>query len=151
MKGNQMIPNAHFHKWWQRFVRTWFNQPARKYRRRQNRVAKAKAAFPRPAAKLRSIVRCPSVRYQTKQRLGRGFSLAELKVRLSLSTNFHFNDYKIVFRLLVLPLDLHALLVFVLIIVAVTSQWSHDLLMFSVLRNIRTSSSSSQFMKTKRT
>lgn len=82
MKGNQMIPNAHFHKWWQRFVRTWFNQPARKLRRRQNRVAKAKAAFPRPASKLRPMVRCPSVRYQTKQRLGRGFSLAELKVRM---------------------------------------------------------------------
>lgn len=81
MKGNQMIPNAHFHKWWQRFVRTWFNQPARKYRRRQNRIKKAKAVFPRPAAgPLRSIVRCPSIRYHTKLRSGRGFSLAELKV-----------------------------------------------------------------------
>lgn len=76
-----MIPNAHFHKWWQRFVRTWFNQPARKYRRRQNRIKKAKAVFPRPAAgPLRSIVRCPSIRYHTKLRSGRGFSLAELKV-----------------------------------------------------------------------
>jgi len=75
-----MIPNAHFHKWWQRFVRTWFNQPARKYRRRQNRIKKAKAVFPRPAAgPLRSIVRCPSIRYHTKLRAGRGFSLAELK------------------------------------------------------------------------
>lgn len=83
MKGNQMIPNAHFHKWWQRFVRTWFNQPARKYRRRQNRIKKAKAVFPRPAAgALRSIVRCPSIRYHTKLRTGRGFSLAELKVKL---------------------------------------------------------------------
>lgn len=81
MKGNQMIPNAHFHKWWQRFVRTWFNQPARKYRRRQNRITKAKAVFPRPAAgKLRSVVRCPSIRYHTKVRNGRGFSLAEVKV-----------------------------------------------------------------------
>lgn len=81
MKGNQMIPNAHFHKWWQRFVRTWFNQPARKYRRRQNRIKKAKAVFPRPASgPIRSIVRCPSIRYHTKVRSGRGFSLAELKV-----------------------------------------------------------------------
>ena len=81
MKGNQMIPNAHFHKWWQRFVRTWFNQPARKHRRRQNRITKAKAAFPRPAkGPLRPIVRCPSIRYHTKQRTGRGFTLAELKV-----------------------------------------------------------------------
>jgi large subunit ribosomal protein L13e len=76
-----MIPNAHFHKWWQRFVRTWFNQPARKYRRRQNRIVKAKTAFPRPASKLLPIVRCPSIRYHTKQRLGRGFTLAEIKVR----------------------------------------------------------------------
>jgi len=79
-KGNNMIPNAHFHKWWQRHIRTWFNQPARKFRRRQNRIKKAKALFPRPAAgPLRPIVRCPSIRYHTKVRAGRGFTLAELK------------------------------------------------------------------------
>ena len=87
VKGNHMIPNAHFHKWWQRHIRTWFNQPARKYRRRQNRIAKAKAAFPRPAAgALRPIVRCPSQRYNTKLRAGRGFSLAELKVSLNIQS-----------------------------------------------------------------
>ena len=75
-----MIPNGHFHKDWQRFVRTWFNQPARKYRRRQNRIKKAKAIAPRPAAgPLRPIVRCPTVRYHTKVRAGRGFSLDEIK------------------------------------------------------------------------
>jgi len=79
-KGNNMIPNAHFHKWWQRHVRTWFNQPARKHRRRVNRIKKAKAVFPRPAAgALRPVIRCPSIRYHTKQRLGRGFTLEELK------------------------------------------------------------------------
>lgn len=80
-KGNNMIPNAHFHKWWQRHVKTWFNQPARKIRRRQNRIKKAKAVFPRPAAgPLRPVVRCPTIRYHTKLRAGRGFTLEELKV-----------------------------------------------------------------------
>ena len=79
-KGNNMIPNGHFHKDWQRFVKTWFNQPACKYRRRQNRVKKARSIAPRPAAgPLRPVVRCPTVRYHTKVRAGRGFTLQELK------------------------------------------------------------------------
>uniref|UniRef100_A0A915DNT1 Large ribosomal subunit protein eL13 n=1 Tax=Ditylenchus dipsaci TaxID=166011 RepID=A0A915DNT1_9BILA len=40
-KGNNVLPNAHFHKHWQRRIKTWFDQPARKVRRRQARVAKA--------------------------------------------------------------------------------------------------------------
>lgn len=85
-KGNNMIPNGHFHKDWQRFVKTWFNQPARKYRRKQNRIKKARAIAPRPAAGLlRPVVRCPTIRYHTKVRAGRGFSLAELKVSSNLS------------------------------------------------------------------
>ncbi|KAM8715881.1 hypothetical protein ACLKA7_002857 [Drosophila subpalustris] len=79
-KGNNMIPNQHYHKWWQRHVRTWFNQPARKVRRHENRVKKAKAVFPRPASgPLRPVVRCPTIRYHTKLRTGRGFTLEELK------------------------------------------------------------------------
>lgn len=79
-KGNNMIPNGHFHKDWQRFVKTWFNQPARKFRRKQNRIKKARSIAPRPAAgPLRPIVRCPSIRYHTKVRAGRGFTLQELK------------------------------------------------------------------------
>lgn len=46
-KRNNMIPNGHFHKDWQRFVKTWFNQPARKFRRRTNRVKKARTVAPR--------------------------------------------------------------------------------------------------------
>ncbi|EDW57827.1 60S ribosomal protein L13 [Drosophila novamexicana] len=79
-KGNNMIPNQHYHKWWQRHVRTWFNQPARKIRRHENRVKKAKAVFPRPASgPLRPVVRCPTIRYHTKLRTGRGFTIEELK------------------------------------------------------------------------
>ncbi|XP_076057092.1 ribosomal protein L13 [Oratosquilla oratoria] len=78
-KRNNIIPNAHFHKDWQRYVRTWFNQPARKQRRRNARVQKARKLAPRPLGALRPVVRCPTFRYNTKERLGKGFSLEELK------------------------------------------------------------------------
>ncbi|GAB1862265.1 60S ribosomal protein L13 [Camponotus japonicus] len=78
-KGNNMIPNGHFHKDWQRYVKTWFNQPARKIRRKQKRVKKARALAPRPVNLLRPVVHCPSFRYHTKVRAGKGFTLAELK------------------------------------------------------------------------
>merc|ERR1719315_1019553 len=75
-----MIPNGHFHKDWQRYVKCWFKQPMRAIRRRKNRIAKAKKIAPRPAAGLlRPIVRCPTFRYNMKLRPGRGFSLEELK------------------------------------------------------------------------
>ena len=81
-KRNNIIPNGHFHKDWQRMVRTWFNQPMRKKRRRMNRVKKARAIAPRPVAGLlRPVVRCPTFKYNTKVRAGRGFTLDELKVR----------------------------------------------------------------------
>ena len=80
VKGNQMLPGNHFHKHWQRRIRTWFDQAARKYRRRQNRITKAKAVAPRPAGGLlRPAVRCASNKYNTRVRLGRGFTLQELK------------------------------------------------------------------------
>ncbi|XP_015586241.1 60S ribosomal protein L13 [Cephus cinctus] len=78
-KRNNMIPNGHFHKDWQRFVKTWFNQPARKYRRKQNRVKKARSVAPRPVNLLRPVVHCPTFRYHTKVRAGKGFTLDELK------------------------------------------------------------------------
>lgn len=45
------------------------------------RAEKAKALFPRPAAGLlRPVVRAQTLKYNTKTRLGRGFTLEELKV-----------------------------------------------------------------------
>ena len=45
------------------------------------RAKKAAAVFPRPAAgSLKPLVHCPSQKYNTKIRLGRGFTLEELKV-----------------------------------------------------------------------
>lgn len=79
-KRNNMIPNGHFHKWWERHVKTWFNQPARKIRRRNARLEKAARLAPRPASgPLRPVVRCPTKRYNTKVRAGRGFSHEELR------------------------------------------------------------------------
>ena len=87
---NNQIANAHFKKDWQGnagtgskngHVRTWFNQAGRKKSRRIAREKKAKATFPRPTAgALRPIVRPQTQRYNFKTRLGRGFTLEELKV-----------------------------------------------------------------------
>lgn len=61
-------------------MKTWFNQAGRKKSRRIAREKKAKAIFPRPTAgALRPVVRPPTQRYNFKTRLGRGFTLEELK------------------------------------------------------------------------
>merc|ERR1712156_229708 len=78
-KRNQMIPNAHFHKDWQTYVKCWFNQPARKERRRKARAVKAAKVAPRPVKTLRPVVRCPTFKDNIKYRAGRGFTLEELK------------------------------------------------------------------------
>lgn len=80
MKHNNVIPNGHFKKHWQNYVKTWFNQPARKTRRRNARQEKAIKIFPRPiAGPLRPVVRGQTLKYNMKVRAGRGFSLEELK------------------------------------------------------------------------
>ncbi|KAF1814761.1 60S ribosomal protein L13 [Eremomyces bilateralis CBS 781.70] len=79
IKHNNAVPNNHFRKDWQRRVRTHFDQPGRKTRRRQARVEKAAKIAPRPLDKLRPVVRCPTIKYNRRVRAGRGFSLAELK------------------------------------------------------------------------
>merc|ERR1712029_34583 len=79
IRHNNIIANNHFHKQWQRRVKTWFNQPARKFRRHQKRVQKARDVAPRPIKKLRPVTRCPTFKYNTKERLGRGFTADELK------------------------------------------------------------------------
>ncbi|CAI9092871.1 OLC1v1028216C1 [Oldenlandia corymbosa var. corymbosa] len=67
-------------KHWQNYVRTRFNQPARKSRRRNARQKKAVKIFPRPTAgPLRPIVHGQTVKYNMKVRAGRGFTLDELK------------------------------------------------------------------------
>ena len=79
VKHNNVVPNAHFHKKWQRRVKTWFDQPGKKKQRRLLRKAKAAKLAPRPVQKLRPVVRGQTVKYNMKQKLGRGFSTEELK------------------------------------------------------------------------
>lgn len=86
-KHNNVIQNAHFKKDWQNRVKTWFDQPARKIRRKNARKALAAKVAPRPTSKLRPIVRCPTIKYNKKQRLGRGFTLEEVKAA-GLNKNF---------------------------------------------------------------
>jgi len=81
VKGNNVIPNVHFRKYWQKHVRTWFNQAGRKKSRKIARDKRAAAAFPRPAGgNLRPLVHSPTQRYNVKLRIGRGFTLEELRV-----------------------------------------------------------------------
>ncbi|XP_021862363.2 60S ribosomal protein L13-2 [Spinacia oleracea] len=80
VRHNNVIPNGHFKKHWQNYVRTWFNQPARKTRRRIARQEKAVKIFPRPTAgPLRPIVHGQTQKYNMKVRAGKGFSLEELE------------------------------------------------------------------------
>merc|ERR1711881_801256 len=78
--NNQIHSTRKFRKYWQRYVKTWFNQPARKERRRTARDKKAASVNPRPVAgAVRPLVHPPTVKYNSKTRIGRGFSLAEIK------------------------------------------------------------------------
>jgi large subunit ribosomal protein L13e len=79
VKHNNVIPNVHLRKHWQRNVRVWLNQAGRKSRRLQARRARATAIAPRPLDRLRSVVRCQTIRYNHRPRLGKGFTLAEVK------------------------------------------------------------------------
>lgn len=80
VKHNNEIPHAHFHKDWDKRVRMWFNQPIRKKIRRDARKEKAAKMAPAPTSgALRPVVMCPTRKYNTKSKLGRGFSLEELK------------------------------------------------------------------------
>jgi len=76
---NNVLHANHFRKDWQRRVRTWFDQPGRKLRRRHARKTKAATLGIRPLTLLRPAVRAQTVRYNRKVREGRGFTLAELK------------------------------------------------------------------------
>ncbi|KAJ4900436.1 60S ribosomal protein L13-3 [Raphanus sativus] len=80
MKHNNEIQGSHFRKHWQNNVKTWFNQPARKTRRRVARQEKAVKIFPRPTSgALRPVVHARTIKYNMKVRAGKGFTLEELK------------------------------------------------------------------------
>jgi len=57
----------------------FFNKVAHKKLRATARSDKEMATLPRPLGKLRPVVHCQTQKYGAKTRLGRGFSLAEVK------------------------------------------------------------------------
>merc|ERR1712187_557150 len=86
--GKGVIPNVHFRKvngmqhgrFNRVMMKTWFDQAGRKKRRMMNRQKKAAKLSPRPAAGLlRPVVHPPTQRYNMKLRLGKGFTLEELR------------------------------------------------------------------------
>ena len=79
VRHNNMLHNVHLKFDWQNKVKTWYNQPGRKHRRRVLRLRKAKLAEPNPTHKLRPIVRGQTNKYNTKIKLGKGFTEKELK------------------------------------------------------------------------
>ena len=79
VRHNNMIHNVHLKFDWQDKVKTWYNQPGRKHRRRVLRQKKAALQSPNPTHKLRPIVRGQTNKYNTKIKLGRGFTEKELK------------------------------------------------------------------------
>lgn len=60
-------------------VKLGLNQASRKKARRIVRAAKAAKIAPAPLKKLKPIVHCPTQKYSAHQRLGKGFTLEELK------------------------------------------------------------------------
>uniref|UniRef100_A0A6U6DYD2 60S ribosomal protein L13 n=1 Tax=Odontella aurita TaxID=265563 RepID=A0A6U6DYD2_9STRA len=86
VKHNNVLPNLHFHKKYLESsrgplkVRLNLDQAGKKKSRRLARAAKAAAIAPRPLQKLRPTVRCQTQKYSAKSRLGRGFTLQELKL-----------------------------------------------------------------------
>jgi large subunit ribosomal protein L13e len=86
VKHNNQIPNLHFHKKYCESsrgplkVKLALNQAARKKSRRVKRAAKAAKIAPAPVEKLRPVVHCPTQKYSSKTRLGKGFTMEELKV-----------------------------------------------------------------------
>ena len=85
VKHNNVIPNIHCHKKYCESsrgplkVRLTLNQAGKKKSRRLARAARAAAIAPRPLKLLRPAVHCPTQRYSAKVRLGKGFTLEELK------------------------------------------------------------------------
>ena len=79
VKHNNAIDKTHCRKDWARFVRQNLNQAGRKVARRSARLAKAKAIAPRPTSLLRPSARGCTVKYNSKLRAGRGFTVEELR------------------------------------------------------------------------
>jgi len=74
-----MLHNVHLKFDWADKFKTWSNQPGIKKRRRLLLKSKARLVAPNPTHKLRPVVRGQTNKYNTKIKLGRGFTEKELK------------------------------------------------------------------------
>jgi large subunit ribosomal protein L13e len=85
VKHNNIIPNIHCKKKYcsssrgPLSVRLGLNQATQKKERRNKRAAKAALIAPAPLQRLYPVVHCPTQKYSSKIRLGKGFTLEELK------------------------------------------------------------------------
>jgi large subunit ribosomal protein L13e len=85
VKHNNFVPNIHCKKKWLQSsrgplkVKLHLQQATQKKARRIKRATKREALAPTPLEKLHPIVHCPTQKYSSKTRLGRGFTLEELK------------------------------------------------------------------------
>ncbi|ELQ74767.1 60S Ribosomal protein L13 [Trachipleistophora hominis] len=77
MKHNNALVSNHFNKGSMKF-KTWFDQPAKRQKRRAARREKAKKRYPIPVKKLLPVVRQPTQRHNYRVRLGRGFTEQEI-------------------------------------------------------------------------
>ena len=84
-KGNNAIHKVHQRKHWtpgssqKGNYKTFLDQPKKAQSRRRLRLQKAKKIFPRPLKMLKPAVACPTIRYNMRKRLGRGFTTEEIK------------------------------------------------------------------------
>lgn len=79
MKHNNVLHNVHRVKCSGKYIKTALDQAGRKKRRLLARRKKAAKAGITPVGYLRPLVHMPSRRYNYKVRMGRGFTLQELK------------------------------------------------------------------------
>lgn len=78
-RHNNAIQRQHLRKHPRPLIRTFFNQPAKKLQRLQKRQERAAQIYPRPLNNLKPIVHKPTQRYSSQIRLGKGFTLEEIK------------------------------------------------------------------------
>lgn len=79
VKHNRMLASPHLRKHTWGRVKCYFNKNAHKKIRAQKRAKKAAAVSPRPLGLLRPVVHACTQRYASKTKLGRGFTLEEVK------------------------------------------------------------------------
>jgi len=82
VKHNNSIPKGHFKKNWQKFIKTSFNQPSKREKRRKIRTVKKKMIEQKKlsANVFLPIVHCPTLMHNTRVKFGRGFSKKEIEM-----------------------------------------------------------------------